>query len=123
MAEDTCACTCGKKRCASRRGHPHGTEGRYRDGCRCEPCRAVARHRRRGRKMRANSLSQETAVKSGQQWTGPELEMVLRTDMTVGEIAVALGRSRSAVTVARSKARNDPKYSNLVGATTGGTNG
>lgn len=56
------------------------------------------------------------ARKRGQEWTGIELEMALRTDVTVRELAERLGRTFSAVASARHKARHDPAWVEFVGA-------
>ena len=58
------------------------------------------------------------AKNAGRRWSGPELELALREDMNVQELATLLGRSYLAVVKARQRARTDPKYINLAGVTT-----
>lgn len=117
---------------------PHGTANGYsRWSCRCEECRSawadyrreqlasnpesreLARERgaRYEREQWAESLPR--AVKHGDEWTGPELEIALRSDLTVVEIAEMLNRTTRAVRSARYRARHDPKYANLAGVIEG----
>lgn len=51
----------------------------------------------------------------GCQWTGPELEIALRDDLTAKQAALMLGRTYFATQAARRKARTDPKWSSVVG--------
>ncbi len=56
------------------------------------------------------------AHRKGLYWTGPEVELVDRDDMTLSEMAVMLGRTYAAVVEMRSKLRRgDPKALGLVG--------
>lgn len=47
-------------------------------------------------------------------WTGPELEIVARTDLTAREAAVMLGRTLYAVKHQRKAIRNDPRKARLA---------
>lgn len=121
----TCV-TCGILRPGD--GYPHtGTGNRSRA---CTTCRGrayragltgdarddwLSRASRRGRRI--NSESQEFAVRSGYQWTGPELELVAtRRDLAVAELARMLGRSHAAVASQRQRIQVDPRKSRLAGA-------
>lgn len=62
-----------------------------------------------------NDRSREKADRNGFVWTGPELEMAARDDLTAKEVAAALGRTIAAVHGARKKLRHDPKTINHAG--------
>lgn len=56
------------------------------------------------------------ARRNGYQWTGPELEIVAREDLTVKQAALMLGRTFYAVETQRKKLRSgDPKTTRLAG--------
>lgn len=107
---DRCSCTCGKYACASVRGRRHGTVSCYRAGCRCEDCRTGEARRVRDRDAQRSTQTQAGATKRGQQWTGPEMELAMREDLTIVEIAARLGRSYKAVVARRALCRTDPKW-------------
>lgn len=101
---------------------PHGTANGYAQwGCRCEACTKAHNDRTVHRSNAKNSRSQEWAVKRGQQWTGPELEIALRDDLTAVEAAKILGRSFSAIQHARARSRRDPRYIKLAGTSRNGS--
>ena len=83
------------------------------------PCRKchLARIRNNTRKRQAQTL--ERAVNNGKQWTGPEMELVLRGDMSVRELALALGRTMNAVRYIKRQLveKQDPRYVNVAGMT------
>lgn len=60
-----------------------------------------------------------TASRNGHEWTGPELELVLREDLTVKEISLMIGRTFAATAHARHRARTDPKFIRLAGVVDG----
>lgn len=113
----------------------HGTLTCYRNwGCRCDPCtnantlasrpayeRWLERHpgrlneleRRSYRSRQARTL--EMATRYGYQWTGPELEIAGRPDLSAYEVARMLRRTYAAVRHMRRKLREDPKIINLAG--------
>ena len=76
--------------------------------------RALRNHadRQRGR---AQSRTMERARNRGQQWTGPQLEIAAREDLTAAEVAVLTGRTLYAVKHARRKLRDEPKWIQVVG--------
>lgn len=51
----------------------------------------------------------------GKEWTGPELELVARGDMTREELMIALGRTSYAINSARHLLRVDPRKQRLAG--------
>lgn len=65
---------------------------------------------------RVNQLAREKAGRHGYEWTGPELEMVGRRDLTSVELAEKLGRTVLAVQNMRAKInREDPRTLLLLG--------
>jgi hypothetical protein len=48
-------------------------------------------------------------------WTGPELELAARQDLTALQVANAVGRTEAAVRTIRRKIRRDPRKANLAG--------
>lgn len=66
-------------------------------------------------KARAQQDTLPTAHHHGYQWTGPELEVALRNDLTTREKAKILGRSYAATNTARQKALHDPKWVRVAG--------
>lgn len=65
--------------------------------------------------VRYNAKTLDAAHRWGYVWTGPELEIVTRSDMTVREIAAALGRTYSAVARMRALVKTDPRKAKLAG--------
>lgn len=70
---------------------------------------------KRERLRMANMNTQETAHRRGNQWTGPELEIASRTDISVTEIAKMLGRTYFAVVSKRKALKVDPRAVALAG--------
>lgn len=62
-----------------------------------------------------NDETREAAHRSGLQWTGIELELASRDDLTVAAVASMTGRSYEAVVHARRKVRVDPKWAQVAG--------
>lgn len=120
---------------------PHGTQNGYsKYSCRCDASGwaadhrrefaarhplAVAEHSRRWRAAHPEASAAYTRQQSmeagiprnhGKLWTGPELELVVtRTDLPLTELARRLGRTRTAVALARLRATHDPKYVQVAG--------
>lgn len=113
----------------------HGLTGYTNDGCRCETCaesfrvyraanpekRYHVRHpeeaadanRRNVTKWQAETL--EGATRYGMEWTGPELEIAARSDLTAREAALMIGRTYASVKTMRKKLAADPKTIQLAG--------
>lgn len=122
---------------------PHGTSSGYMSwNCRCDACMAAsaadrarqpsrihapdyhARHYRDhrgeilGRIKAANDESRVRAGRHGYQWTGPDLEVALRGDLTARQAADMLGRTMRAVMNIRFKHKRDVRLQNLAGVRT-----
>jgi len=91
---------------------------------RCNGCHAIRLRgydwRRRKGSMHAHEAKRQadtlaTASRHGEQWTGPQLEIALRDDLTAFEAAKILGRSHIAVRNIRRRSRLDPRVSALAG--------
>lgn len=102
---------------------PHGLLGYSNYMCRCEVCiaasaewRATNHQARLRQAKRRNATSLDSARKHGQQWTGAEMEIASRRDLTDIEVGRMLGRTVSAVMTMRFKIRHDPKYQRVVGS-------
>ena len=86
-------------------------------GCPCGTCRSSLT-----RKMKANNdLSRTAAHHNGYVWTGPELEIASRSDLTIAEIAGMLGRTFAAVATRRQLLQVDPRQYALLGAASAST--
>lgn len=57
-----------------------------------------------------------TAHRKGLDWTGPELEIADRDDLTALQVARMLGRTKGAVEAARRRLRTEPREDWLAGA-------
>lgn len=83
---------------------------------RCHGC-LIRTVRRNTQKRQAVTV--ENATNNGKQWTGPEMELVLRGDLSVQQLALALGRTRNAVRYIRRQLieKGDPRYVSVAGIT------
>lgn len=70
---------------------------------------------REGFNRKRNARSRDTASHHCQEWTGPELEVAAREDLTESEVAHMLGRTVAAVQSARRDLRVDPRKARLAG--------
>lgn len=61
------------------------------------------------------SQSLEHAHNRYKEWTGPELEVLLRPDLTATEVALTLNRTLSAVYTMRQACKRDPRKKALAG--------
>lgn len=100
-------------------GLPHGTaSGFYYWGCHCGECFKASQAEAARRKAidgDLNNQTRETARRYGDQWTGPELELLARTDLTLKEKAVMLGRTWYAVRTMRTRLRVEPMLDHVAG--------
>ncbi|WGH93890.1 hypothetical protein QDX21_03565 [Auritidibacter ignavus] len=113
----------GVHRARQRKTAPHGAPARWMEGCTCQKCvegkRAYKRaeYERYGNRQdpavsaeriaMRQARTVQSARKTGKQWTGAEVEMVARRDLTIEQIATALGRTYAAVSNVR-QALADP---------------
>src|SRR5699024_9788688 len=113
---DACECACGKKGCASnRRVGRHGTTYRYTNGCRCDECRSANVEATIRRRKAKNEASLTTATNRYKEWTGPELEVIVRDDLTASEMARMLNRTIMSVKSMRHKCKTDPRKAKMAG--------
>jgi ParB-like chromosome segregation protein Spo0J len=84
-------------------------------GCRCEACCQAATRVSGAYRTEAQAESLAAATNYGKQWTGPELEIAARDDLTTKEVAAMLGRSFAAVVNMRRLLRCDPKTITFAG--------
>lgn len=101
----------------------HGITGYQAYLCRCEICCAAgaaswqrnpARLRRQPKPAEHRRIAAQ-ATRGTYTWTGPELELACRRDLTSPEVARMLGRTVAAVQKMRSKLRDDPRKIALAG--------
>lgn len=75
-----------------------------------ESYRKRIRHQLSAAAIRANNLTRDTARNHGKEWTGPELELAARLELSASEVARMLGRTINAVrTVRDGMRRGDPR--------------
>jgi len=74
---------------------------RRQDRLTSEDGRRTARRQKRRTYKRKRMQTADAARRARYQWTGPEFEVISRTDLTRVEMAIMLGRSLAAVTNAR----------------------
>lgn len=105
--ERACGCTCGDRHCASNR---ISLDPSMRDAS-PEAIAQVRKQRvdeQRDRLAKAKQAqSIEAAAHHFQQWTGWELELITRTDITVREMARLTGRTFYAVRTMRKRLRRE----------------
>lgn len=117
-------CLC--RDCLPWRPVAHGTARAYDDGCRCGRCTtaktaevnrwrreapekfAAAVDRWRLRDKRLNDESRDHASRWHEQWTGPELEIAAREDLTAAQVAALIGRTIAGVRTVRQRLRDEP---------------
>lgn len=122
---------------------PHGAPARWQEGCRCKKCLEGRReykrveHQKHLAKLSEEQLVTEaeksrlataqrqqrsttTARRNGRSWTGTEVELAIRDDLTIEEIGRRLGRSYASISNVRA-ALADPhhpahaRYAGLLG--------
>lgn len=110
-----------RRRASAPANTPHGTPNGYAQWCcRCADCVAAHSKSKTRRRLANNDITRKSAAKAGARWTGPELEIATRPDLTAREAARLLGRSYVAIEHARARCLRDPRYVALLGATTEG---
>ena len=94
-------------------GNIKHVRGGWRQDCPCESCRVAKSKWAKAR----NDSSLESAHHHFYRWTGPELEIIARHDLTARQCAEMLGRTFAAVQNQRSRLNHaDPKRVILLGA-------
>jgi hypothetical protein len=69
----------------------------------------------RRQKARDNAVTIDSARHHREMWTGPQLEIAAREDLTAKQVAVMTGRTLHAVNNARSRLREDPEIISVAG--------
>lgn len=90
----------------SRVGRAHA----FNSNCPCRNCRKQALRAERVR----NDESRTAAAHHREEWTGPQLAIAARSDLTRSEAAAMLGRTLSSVTSMRKKIYSDPVKARLA---------
>jgi hypothetical protein len=94
---------------------PHGIGGYGNWGCRCEVCCAAKEAENAAQFRNSNAASLPGAKKRGQEWTGPELEIAARKELTAKQVAEMLGRTVSGVRNVRTRLNKEPELRRLAG--------
>lgn len=81
-------------------------------GFTCEECDRV---RSSQSQRQSQAVSLQSARRRGFVWTGPDMELVMRDDLTLAELASMLGRTYASVAAMRTKVRHDPKCAKVAG--------
>lgn len=93
----------------------HGLSGYSNYDCRCKVCDAAGKESNQRIVKKLQDATVDTAVNWGKEWTGPELEVLTRTDMTISEMAKALGRTYKGVAGMKRKMNDHPREQWLAG--------
>ena len=93
-----------------RKGAIEHTRGGIVSGGPCDRCRVEVSKRRK----RNNDRSRENASHHGEEWTGPQMEVIARMDISAREAAAMLGRTFNAVVNMRRKLKSDPRKQSLA---------
>lgn len=94
---------------------PHGLSGRLNYLCMCEICRSAGREASRRWQRIRNDRLLDQAKRHNAQWTGPELEIAARDDLSASQAAEILGRTMWAVQTMRKRMRVEPSQQWLAG--------
>lgn len=107
----------GKRHATKKKGTgKHGIHKYNKFGCRCDVCEAAATYYRTKTNDRLEALAPAaTAPRWGYQWTGPELEIASRPDLSALQVAQMIGRTVHAVRTARQRMKADPRFITLAG--------
>jgi hypothetical protein len=93
----------------------HGYYGYTYHGCHCHICVEAVNSRKRKRWRQEQAVSLDRAHRRGFEWTGPELEIIARDDLTSSEKARLLERTLAAVQHMNRLVRIDPRKDRLAG--------
>jgi hypothetical protein len=100
---------------------PHGTTTAYRFWrCRCDLCCAANRTARLALTQRHQEETKPRARRHYAQWTGPELELLSRSDLSTRDIARLIGRSYYAVETKRRDLGKEPALDLVAGVSRAG---
>lgn len=94
---------------------PHGLTGRLNYGCKCSVCRAASREAGAKWQRAANRETLDRVTRHNQQWTGPEMELAARKDLSAREVAEMIGRTMWAVRTMRRRLAKEPSQQWLAG--------
>lgn len=94
----------------------HGLGGRLNHQCPCDVCRRAAREQGNRWQRSTNGRLLESARRHNAQWTGPELELALRSDLSARQVAEMIGRTLWAVSTMRRRLRKEPMLDHIAGA-------
>lgn len=83
-------------------------------GCPCGECAPLFIARQMAARKRVNEASRAGAKRHGYQWTGPEMELAARSDLTAQQAAAVLGRTVVAVNRMRARLGSEPKLMRVV---------
>jgi hypothetical protein len=97
----------------------HGLSGYNNWGCRCDTCTHANAVECSAYHASAQAQTLPAARNHRKEWTGPELEVAARDDLTIKEAAAMLGRSFAAVSKMRGRLKDEPKYISFAGIAEG----
>jgi len=100
---------CKACRAAYRKEHPEEREQHNARGRTWAAAHPEWRNRVNGQERAIQAETLKQARRNGYLWTGPELELAARPDLTKEQVALMTGRTLHAVRHARRKLRDDPK--------------
>lgn len=97
-------------------GVPHGTiGGRLNYQCKCEQCQDTHRRTVQAWQAKTNTALRAAARRHGNQWTGPELELASREDLSSRQVGEMIGRTLWAVATMRRRLTKEPKQILVAG--------
>lgn len=124
-------CRCGKCRASKRKQSknwrdkirssrepdriPHGISGRVNYLCKCEVCAAAQRDAVSKWQRSTNDKLLGRAHRHNSQWSGPEMELAARSDLSAQQVGDMIGRTLWAVSTMRRRLRKEPSQQWLAG--------
>ena len=105
--------SCG--RCATRRAKDYKERRSLVDADYREHARDLQRKAATRQAKKYQSATIPSASRNGMPWTGVELEIATRDDLTVKQAALMLGRTYAATAAARRRSKTDPRFRILLG--------